>query len=118
MNLFDILNLKQELKELEDKTNEVDFWQDSKKSSKVLKQLNEIKSKIDFYKKIENDLADIIEMNNLVELEKEESLEEELKKSIKQVEKEIEKLEIDTLLSGKYDSNNAIVTIHPGARRN
>ena len=52
-----------------------------------------------------------------LEQEKEESLEEELKKSIKQIEKEIEKLEIDTLLSGKYDINNAIITIHPGARR-
>ena len=31
---------------------------------------------------------------------------------------EIEKLELATLLSGKYDSNNAIITLHPGARRN
>lgn len=118
MNLFDILNLKQKLKNLEEKTNEADFWQDSKKSSKTLKQLNELKSKINLYEKIENNLNNIIEMNNLVEIEKEESLEEELEKSIKEIAKEIEKLEIDTLLSGKYDSNNAIVTIHPGARRN
>ena len=115
MNLFDISNLKEELKILEEKTNNADFWQDSQNSSKILKQINQIKSKIEFYKKIENNLNNVIEMNFLVEQEKEESLEEELKKSIKQLEKEIEKLEIDTLLSGKYDSNNAILTIHPGA---
>ena len=115
MNLFDISNLKEELKILEEKTNNADFWQDSQNSSKILKQINQIKSKIEFYKKIENNLNNVIEMNFLVEQEKEESLEEEKKKSIKQLEKEIEKLEIDTLLSGKYDSNNAILTIHPGA---
>ena len=115
MNLFDILNLKEELKKLEEKTNNADFWQDSQNSSKILKKINQIKSKIEFYKKIENNLNSVIEMNSLLEQEKEESLEEELKKSIKQLEKEIEKLEIDTLLSGKYDSNNAILTIHPGA---
>ena len=36
-------------------------------------------------------------------------------KDIKQIEKDIEKFEIETLLSGKYDKNNAILTIHPGA---
>lgn len=115
MNLFDISKLKEELAVLEEKTNNVDFWQDSENSSKVLKKLNQLKSKIESYKKIEANLINVIEMNTLVEQEKEESLEEELKNSIKQVEKEIEKLEIDTLLSGKYDSNNAILTIHPGA---
>lgn len=115
MNLFDITNLKQELVNLETQTNNPNFWQDSQNSAKILKEINEIKSKIEFYKKVENNLNNIIEMNSLVEQEKEESLEEELRKSIKQLEKEIEKLEINTLLSGKYDSNNAIITIHPGA---
>jgi len=115
VNLFDISNLKEELSQLEEKTNNVNFWQDSQNSSKILKQINQIKSKIVFYKKIENNINNLIEMNTLVEQEQEESLEEELEKSIKQLEKEIEKLEIDTLLSGRYDSNNAILTIHPGA---
>ena len=38
-----------------------------------------------------------------------------LLKNTKKIEKELEKLELETLLSGKYDENNAIVTIHPGA---
>ena len=39
----------------------------------------------------------------------------EIIKNTKKANKEIEKLEVTTLLSGKYDRNNAIVTIHPGA---
>jgi len=53
--------------------------------------------------------------SNDIASSKEESLEEELQQSMKQMEKEIEKLEINTLFSGKYDSNNAILTLHPGA---
>ncbi len=118
MNLFDISNLEKQLQELEKETNNADFWSDSKNSTLTLKQINQLKSKIERYKKINEKLSNIIEMNALVAEEKEESLEEELQKSIKQIEKEIEKLEINTLLSGKYDRNNAILTLHPGARWN
>ena len=115
MSHFDIINLKNKLHELESKTNETNFWEDSKNSTKILKEINLIKGKIEGYKKVEANLQNIIEMNNLVFEEKEESLEEELLKSIKQLDKEVEKLEINTLLSGKYDINNAIITLHPGA---
>lgn len=115
MNLFDISNLVKQLQQLENETNTENFWTDSQNSTKVLKEMNQLKSKIEGYKKVENNLNNIIEMNDLVEQEKEESLEEELQKAMKQLEKEIEKVEINTLLSGKYDSNHAILTLHPGA---
>lgn len=115
MNLFDISNLAKQLQQLENETNTESFWTDSQNSTKVLKEINQLKSKIESYKKVENNLNNIIEMNNLVEQEKEVSLEEELQKAMKQLEKEVEKVEINTLLSGKYDSNHAILTLHPGA---
>ena len=115
MNLFDITKLKNELEELESQTNNPEFWQDVDNSSKVSKKINILKSRIENYSKIEIFLSNVIDMNELVELEKEESLEEELKNSIKDLQKQISKLEIDTLLSGKYDINNAILTLHPGA---
>lgn len=118
MNLFDILNLTKQLQNLEKETNNADFWSNSENSALILKQINELKGKVENYKKINQKLLSIIEMNDLVAAEKEESLEEELQNSIKQIEKEIEKLEINTLLSGKYDQNNAILTLHPGARWN
>ena len=115
MSLFDIISLKEKLAELESKTNDSEFWKDVENANKITKEINELKNKTETYYRIENNLNSVIEMNNLVFEEKEESLEEELSKSIKQIKKEIEKLEINTLLSGKYDINNAIVTIHPGA---
>jgi len=115
VNLFDIANLKTKLAQLEEQTNDVNFWTDNVNSSKVLKEMNQLKRNIESFQRLEQNLGNLIEINELLELEKEESLEEELQQSMKQMEKEIEKLEINTLFSGKYDSNNAILTLHPGA---
>ena len=115
MNLFEISNLEIRLKDLESKTNDASFWENSQNSTTILKEINEIKVKIHTYNNIKNNLENVIQMNDLIQEEKEESLEEELKDSIKNLQKEIDKLEINTLLSGKYDKNNAILTIHPGA---
>ena len=44
-----------------------------------------------------------------------EEIKKEILKTTKKLEKDVEKLELQTLLSGKFDKNNAILTIHPGA---
>ena len=54
-------------------------------------------------------------MNELLEIEFDNDLMNELLQNTKELTKNTEKLEIATLLSGKYDSNNAIITLHPGA---
>ncbi len=112
---FDIANKEQKLKSLEEQTTSNDFWNDAEKSGKVLKQINGLKSKIEGFKKVQTELNNIVEMSELLELEPDEEMAKEVIKSTSHIEKEIEKLEITTLLSGKYDINNAIVTIHPGA---
>ena len=115
MNLFDIAKLEEELKKLENQTAEADFWTDSKKSSIVLGKIKKIKSKVETYKKIEKEVENLKEISELLEIEFDEEMAKEVIKNTKGVNKEIEKLEIETLFSGKYDANNAIVTIHPGA---
>ena len=112
---FDVENKEKELKELESKTTENDFWNDTDNSSKVLKQINSLKSKVEGFKKLNNELNNLLEMSELLQVEEDEELAKELLKSTYTLEKDIQKLEITTLLSGKYDNNNAILTIHPGA---
>ena len=115
MILFDINKLQEELKKLEEQTTLNEFWEDSQNSSKVLKQINTLKSKTINYNKIFTEISNALEMVNLLKEESDVSLEVELENQLKDLEKEVQKLEIETLLSGKYDINNAIVTIHPGA---
>ena len=60
-------------------------------------------------------MDNLIEIKNLLSEEKDAELEKELEDGIKTLNSDIEKLEISTLLSGPYDINNAILTLHPGA---
>ena len=115
MNLFDISTLEKELKKLEAETVKPNFWQDTKKSNKILSKIKKIKNKVLSYRKIENDIKNLKELTELTNIEPDEEIAKDIIKSTKISEKEIEKLEIATLLSGNYDNNNAIVTIHPGA---
>ena len=115
MNLFDISTLEKELKKLEAETVKPNFWQDTKKSNKILSKIKKIKNKVLSYRKIENDIKNLKELTELTNIEPDEEIVKDIIKSTKISEKEIEKLEIATLLSGNYDNNNAIVTIHPGA---
>ena len=115
MNLFDIANLEKQLKELENQTSNANFWNDSKNSSKVLAKIKSIKSKTNTYNQIKNEIQNLQELTELVELEQDTQMAKDIIKNTEKIQKELEKFELTTYLSGKYDANNAIVTIHPGA---
>ena len=115
MSHFDIENSEEELKELEAQTLEEDFWKDSKNLSKVLAKIKRLKSKCSDFKEVKSEIENLEEMTELVKLEPDEELAREIIKNTKKLEKKAEKLELTSLLSGKYDGNNAMVTIHPGA---
>ena len=112
---FDILKLEKELKELEEKTMQEGFWNDQKESNKILAEIKSRKNKVTKYKELTVEINNIKELIELVEIEQDESFFNEINSSTKRIAKEIENFELQTLLSGKYDVNNAIVTIHPGA---
>ena len=112
---FDITNLENELANLENQTNKAEFWSDSKNSSIVLKRITELKNKVSQFKKVKTDLDNLIEIKILLLQESDADLEKELETGTNTLETELEKLETSTLISGKYDINNAIITLHPGA---
>lgn len=112
---FDISKLKTELSNLEEQTSNPNFWNDSQNSSSILKKITTLKSKIEEFKKVKIEFDNIYELNDLLKTEADDDLVKELIEGTKNIEKDIEKLEISTLLSGKYDFNNAIITMHPGA---
>lgn len=115
MSLFDIAEKKQELERLEAKTLEQDFWNDSKESGKVLAKIKSLKDIVSNYSKIYDEVVNLIEMTDLVMADFDEDLKKEILNNTKIASDKVEKLELQTFLSGKYDKNNAIVTIHPGA---
>lgn len=112
---FDIPKLENELSKLEAETTNPEFWEDSKKSNIILSKIKNLKGKTTKYHELKNEIDNILELIELLKLEYDEDLANEMVKDIKKIEKSVEKFEIETLLSGKYDKNNAILTLHPGA---
>jgi peptide chain release factor 2 len=74
-----------------------------------------LKGKQSKFISISNELKNLIELNELLLIEEDKSLAKDLLNNTKALSHNLEKFEIETLLSGKYDNNNAIVTLHPGA---
>ncbi len=112
---FDISKIQLEIKDLQTKVNEPNFWNNPALSTPIITKLKRLENEVETYKKLEQELDNINEMTILLINEPDEQLELEVVKNTKKLEKEINELEVKTLLSGKYDQNNAILTLHPGA---
>ena len=116
MSLFDIEGIDKELKQLEEQTVQEGFWQqDSIETGKILSKIKQIKNKVVKYKKVKQEVINLQELTELANLESDEEVARDILKSTTKLEEDVEKLQLETLLSGKYDKNNAILTLHPGA---
>ena len=115
MSLFDSKKLEKQLKELEEKTTKENFWNDANNSSIVLKKINSLKSKMEEYKNVKDDLEYVNELKELLKESGDDELSKDFTILLNKLKKSLESLEINTLLAGKYDNNNAIITLHPGA---
>jgi peptide chain release factor 2 len=107
--------LKDEVEELEQKAAEPDFWDDIENSQKVLQKVKSLKVKLEKFHKLVSDLEDLETLCELGLEEQDESVAQEIEEGLKEFRDSFDKLKIETLLTGKYDKNNAIVTMHAGA---
>ena len=112
---FDVSKLKIDLKKLEEITNSPEFWQNQEQNKIVLTNIKSIRNKIEKFNKVESELNNLEELNMLLLDEYDNELAQELARNTKTLEQETENLEVQTLFSGRYDKNNAILTLHPGA---
>lgn len=110
---FDRAGLEKELQELEFKMQEPVFWDDTKKAEEVTKKSKLIKDKIENYDKLKSQFDDIEVLKDIMEEDDQESA-DEIIETIKLIEAEIDDYNMKILLSGEYDQNNAIVTLHVG----
>ena len=99
---------------MEKLTFEENFWSDKRKSSEIIKNMNFEKNIVSRYEKLATEIDDEEVLIDFVE-SGETSFESELSEKHKNLKTDIEEFEINLLLDGEYDMNNAIVTIHSGA---
>ena len=94
--------------------NHQEFWNDNEVAQKVLQENKNLKETVDEYNKLKESLEEIEILIEIGLEENDDSIEKEIEKSISSLEDEIDKVTIKTLLSGDYDTNNAILSINAG----
>ncbi len=110
-----IEQIKDDAEELEQKTLVPDFWDDAEKSGKILRELKQIKDTLEEYEELKTALEDAITLADMGIEENDESVVEEVMAELERIVAIEERMRLETLLSGEYDSCNAIVSLHPGA---
>jgi peptide chain release factor 2 len=109
---LDLPKIKERIDILNIKTEAPEFWNDQVSAQKVLKELKILRTKNTHYEKLEDDLEDLQLMLELADAGEEM---DELESGVKAYEKRLDQFKLETLLSGEYDANNAIISFHPGA---
>lgn len=115
MFLFDLDSINKNIEELNKETLKDGFWNEVENSSKVLAELKRLEKKKTSFIKVKEELENLIEVNDMLILENDEDLCREIVDNTKKIEKIIETMELELMFTGKYDKNNAIITLHPGA---
>ena len=117
-DLSDALGMKgmlSEIQQLELKATEPGFWDDVEKSQKVLQRTGSLKGKVEAYEGLVAKYEDTHALIELANEEEDESLLEEAENEVEAVKENLEKQRLQTLLTGEYDKNNAILTFHAGS---
>lgn len=91
------------------------FWDDPDKAQKIAQDVNNLKAEVDGFHKLVGGVDDLEALLEMAMEENDESLIPEMEELLAKNKKELEHLELGMLLSGEYDSNNAILTLHAGA---
>ena len=107
--------LKREIEELEMKSSAPGFWDNPEESQKIVQKTGKLKNTVELYDKsvtLYDDLEVLIQMGDE---EGDLSLIPEIETSIEELENSLASQRLQTLLTGEYDRNNAILTFHAGA---
>ena len=94
---------------------EPDFWDDPDAARRKTAELSDVKDDIETMRRIETSYEDILTLIEMGEEEEDASLADEAAEEISNLASVLEEIRMKTLLSGEYDGDNAIVTLHAGA---
>lgn len=110
-----LAHLKREAEELDQKAAADGFWDDMETAQKVTQRAASLKSSIEAYEKLVSDYHDTMALIELANEEQDDSLLEECTTAVDNIAAAADSIRLSTLLTGEYDSKNAILTFHAGA---
>lgn len=113
-NKLDLIKLKDQQETLKLQSIDPNLWQDQAKASLIMQDLSDVSKTITQLDYFQSEIANLIEINDLLATQPDEGLQIELDRNLNKINSELGHLENQTYLSGQYDKNFAIFSIHSG----
>ena len=110
-----LAQMKSEIQQLENRAAEPGFWDDMENSQKILQRTANLKAKVEKFEKLDARYEDAIALIEMGDEAEDESLIDEAKEELEGIRAEIDRQRLETLFTGEYDKNNAILTFHAGS---
>ena len=112
---FDLTNKREKVEEIEAIMQAPDFWNDMDKAQNYVKELNTLKNVLADFKELQTQFEDVEVLLEMGYESEDPEIIPEVKEALDAFIEHFESLRLATLLSGEYDKNNAILTLHAGA---
>ena len=114
-NSLDLDNKEKRIAELDRMMEEPGFWDNPEESTKIVRENRSLKNTMERFQKLESSFSDISDMIELGNEEEDEGMIPEIREMLDEFIHELEELKSETLLTGEYDANNAILRLNAGA---
>ena len=105
----------EEISQLDSRSMEPDFYNDMEEAGRILQRIKGLKNKIERYEGLYSEWEDLTTLVALAIEEEDISVLAEVKEGFSRLSANLSSMKLETLLSGKYDASNAILTLHAGA---
>jgi len=112
---LDLDSKRSRIAELDRTMEEPSFWEDAEKSAKTMQELKNLKSTVDLCASLTSRYEDIGTLIEMAYEEEDEELVKEVREELDAFNADLDSIRMSTLLSGEYDSENAILSLHAGA---
>ena len=112
---LDLEGRKKRIAEIDEIISAPDFWNNPEGGQAIMQEKKRLESKVDKYNALAGKMEDLEVMIELAKEEPDADLEQDIVDTLAEITKELDAFELETILNGDYDDNNAILSIHPGA---
>lgn len=113
--LFDLENKETNIQEYEEMMADPQFWDNQERAQTIIDQNNAIKSVVNNYYEVAETLEEMVATYELLQEEYDDEMKDDLEQEVIGFQTKVDQFELQLLLDGEHDANNAILELHPGA---
>ncbi|EKI4474193.1 peptide chain release factor 2 [Staphylococcus pseudintermedius] len=112
---LDLENKETNIQEYEEMMGDPQFWDNQERAQTIIDQNNAIKSVVNNYYEVAETLEEMVATYELLQEEYDDEMKDDLEQEVIGFQTKVDQFELQLLLDGEHDANNAILELHPGA---